>query len=613
MAPSLLPLLGLCVATVPGARAFLGGGCGPRGPLLAPPATAALVVSRAAPVPVADATASFPPSDDAAFDWWQQWYPVALTRDLDSAVPSKVTLLGRDLVLWKEGAAAGGAWQCFVDRCPHRLAPLSEGRIDAKTGHLQCAYHGWEFEGSGACTKIPQMDPDAADTHAAMHSRRACATALPTQEAQGMVWVWPDTSEAGLQAAKVTSPNLMTDVDEKAMSYLVVCRDMPVRICMIGSSWPYGLLPPPNPPTLSPHAPPQYGVDTLLENGIDPSHLPFAHHNIISNRNQAAFIDIKVNEIRKDGFDSAEFFPKRRRMLPTAGGGSTVGGRSAMSRAPEGQDDDDEATGILTDAEEEEEEETSARSTSGRRRQPLPPMVRVPQSLHFRPPNLLYQVINVTEVLNKVPFLAKKERLIRIVTYAVPTGPGRSRVMYRFLRNYFLPPFAWLRWPPEWIEHQRILRVLDSDTVFLAGQERERLQLAPEVAKEVDKAYYMPTPADGSVRALRKWLARFGGPRWMAKGLQPPLETDRRVLLDRYESHTKTCKVCRGALRNLGRLRHCIGFLSVMAFYLGLLGQSVYTRLAGGFLTVLGITGVLIIKAFEERFYYQAWNHGVNH
>lgn len=348
----------------------------------------------------------------------------------------------------------------------------------------------------------------------------------------------------------------------------------------------------------------QYGVDTLLENGIDPSHLPFAHHNIISNRNQAAFIDIKVNEIRKDGFDSAEFFPKRRRMLPAAGAMSVSHPSSSQQEAED--QDDEEVRGILTN-----EEEPSA-ATSGRRR-PLPPMVRVPQSLHFRPPNLLYQVINVTEVLNKVPFLAKKERLIRIVTYAVPTGPGRSRVMYRFLRNYFLPPVSWLRWPPEWIEHQRILRVLDSDTVFLAGQERERMQLDPAVAKEVDKAYYMPTPADGSVRALRKWIARFGGPRWMAKGLQPPVETDRRVLLDRYESHTKTCKVCRGALRNLGRLRHCIGFLSVMAFYLGLLGQSVYTRLAGGFLTVLGITGVLIIKAFEERFYYQAWNHGVNH
>lgn len=71
-------------------------------------------------------------------------------------------------------------------------------------------------------------------------------------------------------------------------------------------------------------------------------------------------------------------------------------------------------------------------------------------------------------------------------------------------------------------------------------------------------------------------------------------------------------QVCSGALKNIGRLRHVIGFLSVMAFYLGLLGQSVYTRLTGGFLTVLGITGVLILRRFEKLFYYQPFIHAKN-
>lgn len=63
---------------------------------------------------------------------------------------------------------------------------------------------------------------------------------------------------------------------------------------------------------------------------------------------------------------------------------------------------------------------------------------------------------------------------------------------------------------------------------------------------EIDRAYYMPTPADGSVRALRRWIQRFGGPKWLVPGLAstlPPLERDRRRLLDRYDSHTKHCKV----------------------------------------------------------------------
>jgi hypothetical protein len=43
-----------------------------------------------------------------------------------------------------------------------------------------------------------------------------------------MIWVWPDTSKEGVEASKAVKPTLMKDVDEKEMSYLVVCRDMPV-------------------------------------------------------------------------------------------------------------------------------------------------------------------------------------------------------------------------------------------------------------------------------------------------------------------------------------------------------------------------------------------------
>lgn len=56
------------------------------------------------------------------FNWEKQWYPVAITADLDPSRPRAITLLGQRLVLWR---AKDGAWQCFEDRCPHRLAPLS--------------------------------------------------------------------------------------------------------------------------------------------------------------------------------------------------------------------------------------------------------------------------------------------------------------------------------------------------------------------------------------------------------------------------------------------------------------------------------------------------------
>jgi len=38
----------------------------------------------------------------------------------------------------------------LISAPPHRLAPLSEGRVNA-AGLLDCPYHGWAFAGSGTC------------------------------------------------------------------------------------------------------------------------------------------------------------------------------------------------------------------------------------------------------------------------------------------------------------------------------------------------------------------------------------------------------------------------------------------------------------------------------
>ena len=77
--------------------------------------------------------------------------------DLDKRVPHGKTVMGIDVVVWWDKNES--AWKVFDDLCPHRLAPLSEGRID-QWGRLQCVYHGWCFNGSGDCKFIPQAPPD---------------------------------------------------------------------------------------------------------------------------------------------------------------------------------------------------------------------------------------------------------------------------------------------------------------------------------------------------------------------------------------------------------------------------------------------------------------------
>ena len=39
-----------------------------------------------------------------------------------------------------------------------------------------------------------------------------------------------------------------------------------------------------------------YGFDVLLENLVDPSHVPFAHHGVIADRTNAAVTRMSVNE-----------------------------------------------------------------------------------------------------------------------------------------------------------------------------------------------------------------------------------------------------------------------------------------------------------------------------
>jgi nitrite reductase/ring-hydroxylating ferredoxin subunit len=123
------------------------------------------VSAVAAETPRTEEAPSPSPSGAEGFDWLDQWYPLAPVCDLDPRAPHGKTVLGLSVVAWYDRGA--GEWRVFDDACPHRLAPLSEGRVDDK-GRLQCVYHGWCFDGAGACKFIPQapaLGPPVRITH----------------------------------------------------------------------------------------------------------------------------------------------------------------------------------------------------------------------------------------------------------------------------------------------------------------------------------------------------------------------------------------------------------------------------------------------------------------
>lgn len=201
--------------------------------------------------------------DPQRFDVKEAWYPVFYVQDLDKTKPAKFTLLNQDIVIWWE--AKSQSWRAFEDKCPHRLAPLSQGRINSE-GQLECPYHGWAFSGEGDCEKIPQQP----EGMTAQKSPRACAKGLPTAIAQGMLFVYPGQAE---RANHVPIPIIDAIAEDKEdWVYIDTFRDIP------------------------------YDALTLLENVIDSSHIPYTHHDTVGNRETVSPVNLEVMESGKQGF-----------------------------------------------------------------------------------------------------------------------------------------------------------------------------------------------------------------------------------------------------------------------------------------------------------------------
>jgi vanillate O-demethylase monooxygenase subunit len=103
------------------------------------------------------------------------WYPAAWSREV-SRQPTQRRIVGQLVVLYR--TLAGGV-VALDDACPHRLAPLSMGRL--KQDLIECGYHGLTFDGSGTCVRIPGQ---------ATIPPSARVRAYPLAERMGLVWIW---------------------------------------------------------------------------------------------------------------------------------------------------------------------------------------------------------------------------------------------------------------------------------------------------------------------------------------------------------------------------------------------------------------------------------------
>lgn len=122
-------------------------------------------------------------SDDRSWPI-NSWYVCAVSAELLPGSVIARVICGEPMVIFRNRKGHLGA---LLDRCPHRLFPLSEGSVTDRG--LQCAYHGMTFGIYGECSYIPSQELIPAN---------AGARAFPVSEAHGLIWVWPgEASRAG--------------------------------------------------------------------------------------------------------------------------------------------------------------------------------------------------------------------------------------------------------------------------------------------------------------------------------------------------------------------------------------------------------------------------------
>lgn len=195
--------------------------------------------------------------------WQNSWYAVHFVQDLDRTKPTSLVILDTPLVIWWHGPS--DQWVVQSDRCPHRLAALSEGRIN-EAGCLECPYHGWAFSHGGRCEVIP-FDREDGTAH---QSPRAQLPTYVSEVAQGILFVF-----LGDRALAAQTPlPLVTPLEQHQDQWITVdvCRDLP------------------------------YDVTTLMENVLDTSHVSFTHHPRVGNRANAKEFALEVSEITPQGF-----------------------------------------------------------------------------------------------------------------------------------------------------------------------------------------------------------------------------------------------------------------------------------------------------------------------
>jgi phenylpropionate dioxygenase-like ring-hydroxylating dioxygenase large terminal subunit len=169
----------------------------------------------------------------------KQWYVVMDSTQVRDK-PVGVVRMGEKLVFWRD---SGGKVSCLRDKCVHRGVQLSKGKVIGD--HIQCPFHGLEYDSSGKVTVIPANGKNTPVPD------RFQVLSYPTYEAHSFIWVWWGENPPG----DLQPPRFFADIDN-SLSY--------------GRAYDHW----------------NAHYSRVIENQLDAAHLPFVHYNTIGRGNR---------------------------------------------------------------------------------------------------------------------------------------------------------------------------------------------------------------------------------------------------------------------------------------------------------------------------------------
>jgi hypothetical protein len=117
----------------------------------------------------------------------------------------------------------------------------------------------------------------------------------------------------------------------------------------------------------------------------------------------------------------------------------------------------------------------------------------------------------------------------------------------------------------------------------------------------------LPISSDKGVLLFRKWFVRFSGGRIPFKGNPDYLPLEKDTVFDVYNSHTKYCTECSGALENLRKIR-----LASSSIAVALVIWNPSPVLGTGALVLVFVGTSLLATKFIEPLIRIEMHHGNN-